>query len=95
MNSSIDFSGDWASLWSRVHIGITPGAQQLISWIALGIVLLALGRWVMAKHQGRQAGNILWALLIGAVIAAPNLILPAILEVIDQGWAIILAALPH
>lgn len=91
---TIDFSGDWAAFWSRVHLGINADAQQLISWLALGIVILALWRWVWAKHKGSQPGNIVWALLIGALIAAPNLIVPAVLEVIDQGWSIVLAAAP-
>lgn len=90
---TIDFSGDWTDFWSRVHLGISSDAQKLISWIALAIVVYALWRWVWAKHKGTQSGNVMWALLLGAVIAAPNLIVPAVLEVIDQAWSVVLAAI--
>lgn len=90
----IDLAGGWDRLWTSISGG--EGIAQianLATVVGVIIVVAAIVKWAWEKRRsgggggggggGGRPDGILWALLVGAILAGPNLILPMFLTVLD------------
>lgn len=90
MGNTIDLAGGWNTLWGALNI--PPAMMTLLTVVGVIIVIGAILKWVFErKRQGSQgmgqsSGPLLWAALAGVAIAAPALIIPIFLTIID--WII-------
>jgi len=85
----IDLSGAWDTLWnSLVAEGDFGKITKLLGVIGVVIVVFAVGKYLWSKGTGRGGGgggqnNIMGAVVVGALLAAPDFLLPIILQIFD------------
>jgi hypothetical protein len=90
---SLHLASDWSSLWGSISGSIGP-LTRLLGAIGLILMLIALIRWVIDKRRGGQANHagLLWTAIFGAILSAPNMLLPTALTLVDKvvnaggGW---------
>ncbi|GAB3762657.1 hypothetical protein GCM10028864_54120 [Microlunatus parietis] len=88
MDEKVNLSGAWTDFWDAVTdkggAGLTTGA----AWIGLLIIIGALIVFLWRRTRGYADENgprgwVVWAILFGAVLAAPGFLMPAILGLVD------------
>jgi hypothetical protein len=83
----IDLAGSWDSLWSAVTAGIGTKLVDLLTIVGVAIVVMALAKWAWDRRRGGGGGggsSAVWgALLVGALLSAPGVILPIMLQIMD------------
>ena len=90
MGDSINLTDGWNTLWGALNI--PPQMMVLLTVVGVLIVIAAVFKWILErKRQGSQgmgqsSGPLLWATLAGVAIAAPALIIPIALTLLD--WII-------
>jgi hypothetical protein len=81
----VDLFGAWTGLWGRVTGA--AGVDQLMTlatYVGVGLVAFSIGKWAWSRRKGgAQAGSIGWPLAVGAMLAAPNAVIPAVLWMAD------------
>lgn len=81
---SVNFTGPWSTLWGKVNQGTFGDFMTLMTFIGIGVVIIAIGKLVWDKRRG--GGNpqpVLWSLLAGALFAAPNALIPIVLKLAE------------
>ena len=82
---TIDLSGGWDLLWTRVSVDMPAGMSNLMLLAGTGLVVFAILKWVWARQHGRgvRSAGLAWTLLVGAILAAPGVIVPIIMAGVD------------
>lgn len=85
MGNTVDLAGAWAGLWAKITAAAGIGDLVVfITWIGVGLVAFAIIKWAWTRRKGgASVGSVGWPLIVGAVLAAPNAVLPAILWLVD------------
>ncbi|MDQ2738008.1 MAG: hypothetical protein M3Y35_05165 [Actinomycetota bacterium] len=85
-SASVDFKTGWSDFWSKITsaAGLTS-ALQLLKIVGAVLVVVAIVGWIWKKRRGGGGDNkgLVWTLLVGALFAAPDFIIPAILWFVD------------
>lgn len=85
MKNEIDLSGSWDKVWSAVSGDST--ITTLAAIVGVILVLAAIGGFIWRKARGKGsegAGRgLILTLLIGAILAAPSVVLPLLLGLAD------------
>jgi hypothetical protein len=85
MAAEVDLSGAWSTFWNAVTS--STGAQLTNVLSVLGVALLVFAfasyMWQRARSKGGDSGKLWWAVAIGATLAAPGVIFPLVLTVVD------------
>lgn len=85
--NKIDFTGGWTTLWNGITSSIGPQFATLLNVVGVAIVVMAIFKWAWdRKRSGGGMGNTsnVWgALLVGCMLAAPGLIVPIFLTILD------------
>ena len=90
MGNTTNLAAGWNTLWGALNI--PPQTTVLLTVVGVLIVIAAVFKWILErKRQGSQgmgqsSGPLLWATLAGVAIAAPALIIPIALTLLD--WII-------
>lgn len=90
MNNTINLSGGWATLWSALNI--PPGLTVVLTVVGVIIVVFAIIKWIIDRkrmgnsNMGQSSTPLMWAMIAGAALAAPNIIIPIALTFLD--WII-------
>lgn len=89
MGQAVNLSGGWSKLWSAITSG-WPGLTTVMSVIGVLMVVIALLTYAWQHRKGNsmaQGSNVIWgSLIIGALLAAPGLLFPLLLGILD--WVI-------
>lgn len=84
----VDLSSGWSTLWSGLT-GSGNMANVMKILTAIGVVLLlgSLLGWIWGKRKGGSLASggagVFIVLIVGCILSAPNLLLPAVLGIID------------
>ncbi|MCU6481953.1 hypothetical protein [Arthrobacter sp. A2-55] len=82
----IDLQAGWNDLWTSVTTGY-PGIGHTMAIIGVGIAVLSLLKWSWNARHGRGHGAaarpVLGGLIIGAILAAPAVVIPLLLGVLS------------
>jgi hypothetical protein len=84
--ASVNFQSGWNTVWNSVTAAV--GTQLTTLMTAFGVVLVAFAiiRWLWDRRRSGFQGNhssLLWTFGIGAVLAAPEAIMPLLLGLAD------------
>lgn len=91
-DKTVDLAGGWSTFWTGIQKGnpTFSSITTLMTVIGTIVVVMAFGKWLWEKRKGTGGGGgggrsdgILWALAAGAMLAAPNLIIPIVLTILD------------
>lgn len=82
--STLDLSGAWSAFWR----GISSGLGNLPMALAIIGMLIIVGGlvkffWDKRRGGGGNTSQLAWTSIVGSLLAAPNLILPLLLGIID------------
>lgn len=82
MNSN--FAGAWDGLMSAVG-GALGGLLTLAAWIGVIMVVGSIGMWIYRKARGGggNTSGMVWMIVVGGILCAPNVLIPAILTLVD------------
>lgn len=83
----VDLAGAWSGLYSRLTSAAEiQGLMTLVTWVGVGMVVFAIGKWAWSRRRGSaQSGALGWPILVGAILASPNAIIPSLLWLADLG----------
>ncbi len=84
----IDLSSSWDDLWNAVSAGVGPGLTRLLAVVGVALVAFAILKWAWDKRKGgggmgRGGGGVGGALIIGALLSAPDVLMPIALKLAD------------
>lgn len=86
MANEVNLRGSWLKFWQAVTGGY-DGLINMMAIIGVALVVFALIKWAWDRRRGGSMGQgaqPLWGALIpGAILAAPNVILPILLQILD------------
>ena len=81
----VDLKGGWTKIWGAIQTALGTFAGLLTAFGVL-IVVFAVLKWLWDKRRGGDGqGNraLGWAMLFGAILAAPGLLIPMTLGLVD------------
>jgi cell shape-determining protein MreD len=87
METSVDLSGGWSTFWNAVTSSAGTPLTGILSVLGVCVLVFTLASyfWQRARGQGHNdSGKLVWALAVGAVLAAPGVIFPLILGLMDM-----------
>lgn len=88
---SVDLSGQWSKLWNLIK-GVTGIGSWLDFFGLLGLacIIFALIRmfWSNYRHNtplkdGAKQASVLGSIIVGMIFAAPTIIIPLLLNLVD------------
>lgn len=87
----IDFSGAWSELWASIRGNITPEMSDLMTVAGGALIVYSIVTFIWQRHRGRpDRGNrgsngsgLGWTILIGCILAAPEVLIPLLLTGVD------------
>lgn len=85
MNGQINLKGSWDTVWSGITSSI-PGLSILLSILAVVALSVTLVLWFWQRRKNLGAGGsqtLIGTAVAAAVFAAPDLIIPLLLGLID------------
>jgi hypothetical protein len=86
--ASVDFASSWTSLWNSVS-GSISGLTKILGIVGLLLVVGSVLKWLWDRRRGGVGGgfqahsHILFTLVLGAVLAAPNFMINWMLVILD------------
>ena len=92
---TVNLREGWDNVWNGLKDGnpAFAGVMNLLTAVGAVIVVMAIAKLLWEKRRGGGGGGggmgggktdgIMWALALGAILAAPNLILPVLLTILD------------
>ena len=80
--ASVNFQSGWSTVWNSVSGAV--GTQ--LTAIGVVLVVFAIIRWLWDRRRSGFQGNhsgLLWTFGVGAVLAAPDVVIPLLLGLAD------------
>lgn len=87
----VNMAGAWDTFWASIQSdGTVIGLKSLMALVGMLIVVFSIAKWMWSKNKPNGGGGrngtpqtVIWALACGVLLAAPNLILPPVLTILD------------
>ena len=83
--SNINLVSGWNTLWNAIN-GALGSLATLLTAVGAAMVVIAIVGWIWERRRGgggQGHQKLLWTLIIGAVLASPDLLIPFFLTVAD------------
>lgn len=83
--TNINFVGSWNQFWSAVSGSIT-GLVTLIGIVGMLLVVVGVLGYVWERRRGGGGGGhskLGFTILVGAIAAAPTVVIPVLLTIVD------------
>lgn len=85
----VDLAGSWETFMAAIEGSAGP-ILKLLGVIGVLVVVLAIVKWAWDRRRGQggfgggQSSGAIWgALLVGALLSAPTVVIPLVLEIFD------------
>jgi hypothetical protein len=83
----INLTSGWNTLWGAIAGVIGGPIMTLLTIIGVILVVVSIGTYFFQKRRGGGAmqglGPVVWTLVCGALLAAPQIIIPLALTILD------------
>lgn len=83
----VNLTGGWNTLWSAISGAIGGQVMAILTIIGVVLVVFAIGKYFFDKRRGggvtQGLGVVMWTLVFGAILAAPQAIIPLLLTILD------------
>lgn len=83
--NDVNLRAGWSGLWGAATSG-WGGLARLLMWVGVALVVIALVKWAWDRRRsgGMQGSGPMWGALIpGAILVAPAVLIPMILFCFD------------
>lgn len=87
---TIDLASSWEQVWGAVKGAIGSKLTTLLSAVGVILVVGALFKWLFERRRGgggafsgQASSGLLWTLAAGATLAAPGVLIPIFLTILD------------
>ena len=84
--ANVNFAGSWTTFWSSIS-GSLGGLTTLLAVVGMLLVVVAIITYIWERRRGATGGRghsgVLWTIVAGMVLAAPNVVLPGVLTLVD------------
>jgi len=85
--ANINFAGSWSTFYHAIS-GSLGKLTTILGIIGMLLVVAAILTYLWERRRGGGDGKgdhtkILWAIIVGAILAAPSVVIPAILTIVD------------
>ncbi len=87
---TINLSGSWGQVWGAVQAAIGTKLTTLLSAVGVILVVGAVFKWLFERRRGgggafsgQASSGLLWTLAAGATLAAPGVLIPIFLTILD------------
>lgn len=84
--TTVNLKGGWTSFWTAITAGF-PTITTMMTIVGVILVVFALVKWAWDRRRGggmAQGAQPLWGALIpGAILAAPDMLFPILLGILD------------
>lgn len=91
--AGIDLVGPWTTLWDTLTSGWS-GLAMAMSLLGVALIVIAVLAWAWARRKGGQmnqgSDKIVGAMIIGGTLAAPGMLIPLALRLLQ--WVVQIAA---
>jgi hypothetical protein len=83
--TDVDLSGAWSTFWNAVTASAGAQLTNVLSVVGVAILVFSFAGylWQRARNRGGDNGNLIWAIAVGATMAAPGVIFPLMLAIVD------------
>lgn len=83
--ANVDLSGAWSTFWNAVTASAGAQLTNVLSVFGVAILVFVFAGylWQRARNQGGDGGKLIWAIAVGATLAAPGVIFPLLLTIVD------------
>lgn len=80
----VNLQGGWAKVWNSISSAV-PGLTGLMTSIGVILVAYAIGKWIWDKRKGGggNSSGVFWTIVVGALFAAPAVVIPILLKFAD------------
>lgn len=93
----VNLLAGWNELWGRLSASMPPKVSELMLIVGAALVVFSIVKWLWGKHRGSKSkgggGSMAWTLMIGALLAAPQAVIPMVMATADFVINMVLAAL--
>jgi len=83
--SNINLVNGWSTLWNAINSAL-GNLAPLLTAVGAAMVVIAILGWIWERRRGgggQGHQKLLWTLLLGAVLASPDLLIPFFLTIAD------------
>ncbi|MHB1974095.1 MAG: hypothetical protein ACYCR4_07370 [Acidimicrobiales bacterium] len=94
--TTVNFAGDWSSIDSALTSALGSSLVTFMGVIGTLLIVFALLKYFWERRRTGQGNHqhIAWTMLIGAILAVPAVVMPALLTIIDAVVNLFLKILP-
>ena len=81
----VDLSGAWNTFWNAITSSAGPQLTNVLSVLGVALLVFTLAAyfWQRARNKGSDTGKLWWAVAVGAILAAPGVVFPILLSIVD------------
>ena len=89
--TAVKLEDAWKEFWGAIT-GPAAGILKIATWVGVVIVVAAVFAWLFERKRGggvmsgQKSQGLIWAIVLGAVLAGPDLLIPLVLKIAD--WVV-------
>lgn len=94
--STVNFAGDWKSVDTALNSALGASLVTFLGVLGTILIIFSVIKYVWDRRRTGQGNHthVMWTLLIGAILAVPAVVMPAILTILDAIVNVFLKILP-
>lgn len=83
--TTVNFAGDWSKIQSDLNSALGPSLVTFLGVVGAVLIVLSVAKyfWDRRRGGGGNHQHVLFTVLIGVILAAPSVVMPGILTIID------------